>query len=132
MAIEFIRIKVTAPDSQPLQLFGSVLVRQDGTADYFGDAMDYAEDLSKLLDSVTFDVPFDRITMNDVNDMSHPKMLIDFLRIGETRIVGPLLLRVGKPPAVGGQIKSDVAARVHRVLQDFASARAPKKARAAA
>lgn len=132
MTIEFIRIKVNAAEAQPLQIYGGVVVRADGTADYFGDAMSRAEDVSDILDKVMLDVPFSRITLEDLNDSTAPGLLIDFIRIDDARFVGPLLLRVGKPPAVGGQIKADVAARIHRVLQGFAAARAPRRTRAAA
>ena len=104
MTIEFIRLKVSRPNKAPLQLFGSVVLHSDGTADFFGDASQHAEDVGDLLDHVRIDVPFSRARPEDLDPCDESVLLVDVVRIDEQRIVGPLLLRTKRPPAVGGKI----------------------------
>jgi hypothetical protein len=130
MAIELIRLKITRPGSSPLVLFGSVIVRSDGAADFFGDAAEHVRDVGGMLEQIRIDVPFGRVTVGDLDDVAKPALLIDALVTDGRRILGPLLLRPDQPPAVAGEIDAEIAARVHRVLQQFLAARAAQTAAA--
>lgn len=128
MAIELIRLKITRPESSPLVLFGSVIVRSDGAADFFGDAAEHAEDVSAMLAKIRIDVPFGRVTPDDLDCVDKPSLLIDALVVDGRRVLGPLLLRPDQSPAVAGGIDAEIAARAHRVLQQFFAARAAQAA----
>jgi len=128
MAIEFIRLKITHPGSSALILYGSVIVRSEGTADFFGDATKHAEEISGLLDQIRIDTPFGRIAPEDLDNSVKPALLIDALQVDGRRILGPLLLRSDASPAVAGQIDAEIAARIHRILQRFLTARAAQTA----
>lgn len=133
MTVELIRLKITRPGAAPLQLYGSVIVRCDGTADFFGDAAEHAKIVGKLLDEARADLPFGRVTLEDLESTTAaPSLLVDVLRLDGQRIIGPLLLRRDHPPTVGGEIDAAAAARTHRVLQGFYKSRAVRQAQAAA
>lgn len=128
MAIEFIRLKITRPGFAPLILFGSVIIRSDGAADFFGDAAEHAEEVNAVLEQIRIDVPFGRVTPDDLDCVAKPSLLIDALAMDGRRVLGPLLLRPDQSPAVAGGIDAETAARAHRVLQRFFAARAAQDA----
>jgi hypothetical protein len=128
MAIELIRLKITRPGASPLILFGSVIVHPDGAADFFGDAAEHIRDVGGMLEQIRIDVPFGRVTVDDLDDLVGPALLIDALVTDDRRILGPLLLRPDQPPAVAGEIDAEIAALIHRVLQQFLAARAAQTA----
>lgn len=123
MAVEFIRLKITRSGAAPLQLFGSVILRIDGTADFLGDTQAHAEDISALIDNVRLDTPFGRVTAADLACDDRPSLLADMLRLDEVKVLGPMLLSVDRVPAVGGEIDQEAAARAHRTLSRFSTAR---------
>lgn len=106
-----------------MQLYGSVIVRIDGTADFFGDAQTHGEEISALLDKLRLDTPFTRLTVADLERCDRPALLADTLRLDDRKVVGPLLLSVDRVPAVGGAMDAEAAARAHRALSRFAAAR---------
>ena len=123
MAVEFIRLKITRSGAAPLQLFGSVILRIDGSADFFGDAREHAEEISALIDKVRLDTPFGRVTAEDLERSDRPSLLADMLRLDDVKVLGPMLLSVDRVPAVGGAIDQAAAARTHRALSRFTAAR---------
>lgn len=123
MAVELIRLRITRPGAAPLQLFGGVVLRSDGVADFFGDTQDHAEEVSTLLDQLRLDAPFPRVTVEALERCDRPTIVVDTLRIDDRRVIGPLALSPGQAPAVGGAIDAEVAARAHRTLLSFAAAR---------
>lgn len=123
MAVEFIRPKIIRPGAAPLQLFGGVILRIDGSADFFGDAQEHAEEISALLEKVRLDTPFVRVTVAALERNDRPALMADMLRLDDVKVVGPLLLSVDEVPAVGGAVDAEIAARAHRALLRFMAAR---------
>lgn len=123
MAVEFIRLRIIRPGAAPLRLFGSVIFRIDGTADFFGDAQDHAAEISALLEKIRLDTPFVRVTVAALERCDQPSIMADTLRLDDLKVIGPLLLSVDQVPAVGGAVDAEAAARTHRALLRFKAAR---------
>lgn len=132
MAAEFRRIRFNLANGEPLCLAGSIVLHDDGTADFVGDAMAYAEPMAHLLDRIDLDSPFSRSTpefllsphcccccATECTSAIGECVVIGLLVVDGSPAAAGLLLRDSKPPRVGSAFDATVAETLSRLIRTF-------------